>query len=421
MNPAHVGETREPYEPPHTNGTGVPPPGFFDDEPSAAADEHAQRTPPASPVQIVERWRVEGPLVRVPTGIRALDEACRGGLPLPWRALIIGAPSAGKTAVATIIADTIAREALDAGLCVGILAVDEEPDDVTVRLAQIAGFTVAQAELRAPDVLDRLALALESVRVRLYDATWTIEAAGADLATWTASEARLAALFIDSIQAARSARAAEATSPRELVEANVAAMRLASTAHRMLVVATSEANRNSYRSEQATEQSNDMAAGAESRAIEFGAQTLLMLRTPKDHADVIHVRLVKNRRARVGEFWLRLDREAHRLTACDNPEADPSVATERAERKRAANRADLARKAKALMGCVRGRMDLSARDLRTAVKLAGHKWGHETLPAIIERAAAGVDGERLVNRGDPKRCRWNVEALAPADQRFAND
>jgi KaiC/GvpD/RAD55 family RecA-like ATPase len=407
----------DPYAPPPTaNGAAGP-----DEQAQREAIQEAQRTPPATPVQIVERWRGEGPLVRVATGIVALDGACRGGLPLPWRMLIIGAPSAGKTAVATVIADMIAREALDGGLCVGILAVDEEPDDVTVRLAQIAGFTVAQAELRAPDVLDRLAVALASVRVRLYDATWTIEAAGADLAAWAASEGRRAALFIDSIQAARSERAAEATSPRELVEANVAATRTVSTVYRMLVVSTSEANRASYRSEQAAEQSNDMAAGAESRAIEFGAQTLLMLRTPKDHADIVHVRLVKNRRARVGEFWLRLDREAHRLTACDNPEADPSVATEIAERKRAANRADLAREAKALMACIRGRKEMSTRGLRTAVKLAGHKWGHETIPAIIERATTGVDGERLVNRGDAKRCRWNVEADASADRRLPND
>ena len=206
---------------------------------------------------------------------------CRGGLPVPWRVLIIGAPSAGKTAVETIIADTMAREAAEAGVCVGILAVDEEPDDVTVRLAQIAGFTVAEAEMRAHDVLDRMATALAGARIRFYDATWTIEAAGADLAPWAASQQRHAALFIDSIQAARLGAGAGATSPRETVEGNVAAMRSVSTVHRMLVAATSEANRASYRSEADAAQSNDLAAGAESRAIEFGAQTLLMLRTPR--------------------------------------------------------------------------------------------------------------------------------------------
>lgn len=360
-----------------------------------APDEPPQRTPPASPAEIVQRWRDEGPLVRVATGIAALDDACRGGLPLPWRVLIIGAPSAGKTAVATIIADTIARRAAAEGLCVGILAVDEEPDDVTVRLAQIAGFTVEQAELRDPDVLDRVAVALASVRVRLYDATWTIEAAGADLATWAASEQRRAALFIDSIQAARSERAAEATSPRELVEANVAAMRLVSTKHRMLVVATSEANRASYRSEQAAEQSNDLAAGAESRAIEFGAQTLLMLRTPKGHADVIHVRLAKNRRARVGEFWLRLDREGHRLTACDNPEADPEIVKVKGERKRAAKRSEVETDARSVLGVVVQAPGIGSRALRAKVGNLGLGMGVPRLDVALERLFAT---RRIENR-----------------------
>ena len=393
---------------------------YFDNDgapDSAHADARPQRTPPSTPVQIVERWLSEGPLVRVPTGIRPLDEACRGGLPFPWRVIVVGAPSAGKTFIAIVIARVLATR----DVCVGILAVDEEPDDLTVRLAQTAGFSIEEAEGRESEVLDRMRVALAELHVRLYDATWTIDAAAADLATWAKSEGRQAALFIDSIQATRSAASLDAETPRTIVEANVAAMRVASTAHRMLVVATSEANRASYRSDVAIDQSNDLAAGAESRAIEFGAQTQLMARTPKGHPDVIHVRITKNRRAHVGEFWLRLDREAHNVAECDNPERDPRIASAQAEGKRASNRADLAREAKALMGCVRGRTDLSARDLRTSVKLAGHQWGHEKLPAIIARAQAGVDGERLVDRGDAKRCRWKVEADASADRRLADE
>ena len=415
MKPGDVPSNREPYVRRSSSANGE-----AGREARDAAVDVGQRTPPASPSDIVARWHVEGPLVRIPTGIRALDEACRGGLPIPWRVIIVGAPSAGKTFIEIVTADNLARRLAAEGLCVGILAVDEEPDDVTVRLAQIAGFTVAQAEGRDPSVLDDMAAKLGALRVRLYDATWTIDAAAADLAAWAKAEGTRAALFIDSLQAGRSAAGAKADAPRLVVEANVAAMRAASTIHRLLVVATSEANRASYRNEEAA-QSNDLAAGAESRAIEYGAQTQLMVRTPKDHSDVIHVRIAKNRRARVGEFWLRLDRERHAIAECDNPEADPSVATAKAERKRAANRADLAREAKALMACVRGRVDMTARELRVAVKLAGHKWGHETLPAIVERAVAGVDSERLVNRGDAKRCRWNVEAVASADRGLPHD
>ena len=283
--------------------------------------KEAQRSPPTTPADIVARWRNEGPLVRIPTGIAALDDLCRGGLPVPWRVMIVGAPSAGKTATEIIIADKLARAAEEHGLCVGCLCVDEEPEDITVRLAQIAGFTLAQAETRDPQVVDDMQKKLSQLRIRMYDSTWTIEAAGVDLSAWAVADSRRAALFIDSIQAARAERG-DAKSPRELVEANVVAMRLVSTEHRLLVVATSEANRDSYRDEDAAERKNDLAAGAESRAIEFGAQTQLMLRTPKGHPDIIHFRVAKNRRAQRGEFWQRLDWERHTLASSPDPKND---------------------------------------------------------------------------------------------------
>src|SRR5450432_984912 len=108
MNAGNVGSTREPFKsngvPPERQGTAAP-----------------TRNPPASPADVVERWGREGPLVRVPTGIAPFDQACRGGLPIPWRVLIVGAPSAGKTLVAVTIADTLARALADVGLCVGVL------------------------------------------------------------------------------------------------------------------------------------------------------------------------------------------------------------------------------------------------------------------------------------------------------------
>jgi hypothetical protein len=283
------------------------------------------------------------------------------------------------------------------------------------------GFTVAEAEKRDPAVLRRMAEALADRRIRLYDATHTIESGAADLAAWAKAEGRQAALFIDSIQAARSDAALSADSPREIVEANVAAMRVASTGHRMLVGATSEANRASYRNEQASEQSNDLAAGAESRAIEFGAQTLLMLRTPKDHPDLVHVRIAKNRRAYVGEFWLKLDRERHALAECRAPSADPNVTAAKTEAKRRAAVVDVERDAKAVAGAVRANPGIGERDLRAALRTAGHRWGRDRLNAAKRRLAAGFGGDRLVDRSeDGRACSWHLEPIA-AGQRGAED
>lgn len=361
-------------------------------------------TPPTTPETVIARWRSDGPLQRVCTGIEALDRMCRGGLPIPWRVILVGAPSAGKTAVAIVVTDTLARAASDAGLCVGIVAVDEEDDDLTVRLLQIAGFTVAQAELRDPSTLEAMTEALAGLRLRFYDATHTIESAAADLAAWAATEQRPAMLLIDSLQAATSMLALGAPSPREHVEANVRAMRVIVAQHRMLVIATSEANRASYRNEDAADTSNDLAAGAESRAIEFGAQTQLVLRTPKDHPDVIHVRVAKNRRADRGEFWLRLDRDRHIVEECPDPNADPQALAERQEQRRAGVRAEVLRDAEALAALlVRHPDGLGKRELRAALKAAGHKWGVERLDAARVALRAGHKGVHLVEVTEDKR------------------
>src|SRR5689334_4942679 len=87
-------------------------------------DPMAPKREGASPSSIATRWGTRGPLVRLPTGIAVLDDACRGGLSVPGRVALVGAPSVGKTAIAVIIADHMAR--LESGPCVGILAVDED-------------------------------------------------------------------------------------------------------------------------------------------------------------------------------------------------------------------------------------------------------------------------------------------------------
>ena len=374
---------------------------------------------PVTPADVIARWRHEGPLVRIATGIAPLDDACRGGFPSPWRVVIVGAPAAGKTFIEIAMADALARACDAAGLCVGVLAVDEDSEDLTVRLAQIAGFTIAQAETRAPEILDRMERALCLLRIRLYDARFTIDAAAADLAEWAASQGRRAALFIDSAQTARSSAgiALDEPSLRQVVEANTATIREVATRYRMIVIATSEANRNAYRSEDAAAQGNDMAAGAESRTLEYSAQTLLMLRTPKDHRDVIHVRIAKNRRAHAGvDFWLRLDRDRHALTECPDPSADPSAKAEEQNRKRAGVKAEVARDAEALISVLRKHpAGIGEKNLRAEVKIAGLKWGPERIEAAKVFVGKGHRGVRLVDRGPGGKGAAKVWCLVSVD------
>jgi KaiC/GvpD/RAD55 family RecA-like ATPase len=370
-----------------------------DDAPAkeqAPAVPAAPATPPATPSSIVASWQAEGEVVRLPTGIAALDKLCRGGLPVPRRVTIIGPPSAGKTMIAATIGDHVARAAGDAGACFGMCSIDEEPDDVTVRLLQRAGYSITEAEQRDPEVLRQMAAAIAALPIRLYDLTWTIEAAAADLAAWAKASGRRAVLVIDSLQTARSAGDPGRT-PRDSVEANVRAMRAVSNAHRLLVIATSEANRRAYQNEAAAQESNDMAAGAETRAIEFSAETLLMLRTPKDESDIINVKVVKNRRAYVGEFWLRLDRERHRVTECDDPAADPDRVATREQEKRQGVKASVLFDAEHLAGVLRCHPGgFGERALRAELRAQGFGWGTSRLAAAKAALTAGHKGCRLV-------------------------
>jgi KaiC/GvpD/RAD55 family RecA-like ATPase len=388
-------------------------------EPGASVEEGAAAPPrraSISPAEIVARWADEGPVVRVPTGIAPLDELCDGGLPIPRRVMLVGAPGAGKTAIEIVIADHMARAAGEFGLCVGVLAVDEEPDDVTVRLVQLAGFTLEEAERRDTEVLERMRAELEGLRVRLYDASHTIESAAADLAAWAESEGRRAALMIDSLHAVESDAGAGSRDERARITANVSAMRFVSTHYRMLVVATTEANRASYRNEAAADETNDIAAGAESRAIEFAAQTQLVLRTPKGHPEVIHVRVAKNRRLAKGEFWLTLDRARHALRECPDPSDCPEERAELAEKGRRSVRRGVEADARTVMDVVSRNPGLGDRELRAALRQAGHILGEVRFTAAVRVAEVGVDSRRLVDRrgGDGpsnERRRWHVEHL----------
>lgn len=359
-------------------------------------------------VGVVQRWLTEGPLRRIATGIPVLDRMCRGGLPVPWRVQLVGAPSAGKTAVAIVVAYHFACAAGEAGACVGILAVDEDPDDVTVRIAQIAGFSVAEAEAREPAVLEAMARELADLRIRLYTHEHSIESASKDLAAWAKAEGRPAVLVIDSLQTAVPDSAGPRLTAREHVEANVRAMRQAADGLRMIVISTSEANRAAYRD--LSNPQNDIAAGAESRAIEFSAQTQLVLRTPPDHPDVIHVKVAKNRRARKGEFWLTLDREKHTLAECENPSPKES-----SENKRSRAEVNLEEDAIKLSKLVALHSGLTVRELREwAAK--DLDWGHSRFDKARSRLEPGVAGWRLVNTGSKGAQKLVLEPFTESEE-----
>lgn len=202
-----------------------------------------------------------------------------------------------------------------------------------------------------------------------------------------------------------------------IVEANVAAVRRLTDEHRFVALMTSEANRASYKTSDAADTTNDLAAGAESRAIEYGAQLQLMLRTPKDHGDVVHVRVAKNRGADKGEFWLRMNRDRHTFARCDEPGMAPEEQAERAEVERRGNRRGVEADARALASIVSRRPGLGEGQLRAVIKATGYRWGTDRINAAKHRLSEGLDGVMLVDgrapdAGKTATCHWRVVRVA---------
>jgi hypothetical protein len=242
--------------------------------------------------------------------------------------MLVGMPSAWKTGLAVYLADRFER----AGLCVGILAIDEEPEDVAVRIAQMSAFDRTKLQLQDREELDAACEDLDGAHLILYDHVHTIESAAYDLYKRARDAGKRAVFVVDSIQTARCNALGEkaAASPRDVVEANVAAFRWVTSTYRMLGIATSEANRAAYRDGGLMQAS--MAAGAESRSIEYAAQTMIVLRADDAEPDTLfHADVAKNRARLKGEFSFRLNREHHTIAMVESGQ----LKNERKEAKRA--------------------------------------------------------------------------------------
>jgi hypothetical protein len=298
--------------------------------------------------------------------------------------VVVGAPGAGKTFLTT----WWARRWAKAGAHVGMLAIDEDPEDITVRLAQMAGHTVASCEQRAPWDLERIALDLaELSTIRLYGAATTIEAAATNLARAGSSES-IRVLIVDSLQ-----------TERAIVSANIAAIREVATRHRLLVIATSEAPRSQYATVDQAASANRIASAKSSGAVEYGAQTLLYLSSVAGESDLVKVDIAKNRRGAAGPqvLHLRLNREQHTLAEVSDPR--PAAASSRDAERAAKTSADLAKKVNEVAGIVYQSPGIGSRELRTRVQLKCGCGSTKAQLAIAAALDAGAIEDRPVVRG----------------------
>lgn len=328
--------------------------------------------------EVIDSWLSTGPLVHEPTGIARLDELTGGGPVYGSRWYLAGAPDAGKTALLLQIAHTLAQR----GVCVGLLAVDEDPSDVVTRLAQRVGYSRHHCEARDSQVLENMQTELGGLSLRFYDAAWTIEAAAADVVAHAAG--RRVMLGIDSVQTVSCDAEAPASGGRELSEvaavtARVRAIRDVATRHGLIAMATSEFGRSAYSSSDRTQQSSTMASGKWSGAIEYSARVLLGLRSVSGEADLVELDVAKNKHGPRDEtVYLKIDRRAQTLTATAYEPPPKSSAKSR-------DSATLERVAEdglAVARALRAQPGLGAVELRSVVK-ATCGFGHARTDAAL--------------------------------------
>jgi hypothetical protein len=294
---------------------------------------------PADAAAAIAAMRNRGAIVRSSTGLEALDRLTRGGFPFASRIVIQGAPDAGKTIMLMQIGDTMAC----AGVHVGILAIDEDREDIIGRLLQRRGCTRDEVDALSGSAVEAALRDVEQLPLRVYDSTWTIDRAADDLALHSGDAHR--ALLIDSIQVARCDADDDRDNETANVSARMAAVRAAATRHKMLVICTSEMSRGSYRSAVAAATTNDMAAAKHSGAIEYAARALFTLRSVPGSGGVVELRTTKNKlgpctTANERGTFLRLHLATQHISSADDYQ--PAVAESGDEDVRVVAREDAA-------------------------------------------------------------------------------
>ncbi len=249
----------------------------------------------------------QGPIVRLATGIPSVDTAMRGGIAVPRFVVVGGAPGVGKTSLAIYLAFLWACR----GVWVGILAIDEGPEGVVMRIAQMLGFSVSALEEGDAELWELLLERLAKLPILIVDGDddeATVENVARALSVL--AKGAPSVLVVDSVQTVRAVGSEKADGIRARIDIVVRALKRVPQRYLMMVIATCELARGSYRSKQAAEQINDLAAFKESGSIEYAGQTLFVLRSVPGEESLIDVAVPKNRAHRKQPFRLRMD---HRL------------------------------------------------------------------------------------------------------------
>lgn len=381
LDRAFTDEQPVPVDPRKTNGTR-----------SSSPDPRPKLPIRLSPGRIALRLRARAVGRRLTTGFPTLDRAVREGIPLGRLVMLLGAPGAAKTTLATYLLEQWERQG---AVCV-YLAADEADDGILIRLGQLNGFVREQLEAEGPEgdaARSKFDEAVAGRQFAIVDPDGdgdpdTLEAVIDGLKAFAGE--RPCVLFVDSLQTVRCVAAERASTPRERIDAKIQLLKHAAKSG-VLVIVISEMARGAYRTGDREQDTNALAAGKESGAIEYSAALLLALRSVKGEHGLIDVEVPKNRLGSAKpELRLRLDFARASLAEVDRPiDEAKSGAISAAKREKAREK---------LLGLVATNPGSSAQQLRSLARLQNqlvstslNELEHEG--AI--RAESGTRGERL--------------------------
>jgi hypothetical protein len=288
------------------------------------------------------------------------------------------------------------------GIAIGILGVDEDDEGLLTRFLQRRGFHRKQCETRDHADLGRMQAAVQGLRLRFYDESWTIDAAVADLAAFAAEHGTRAALGVDSLQTVRCDAEKGSTALREQVSLRALTLKVTAKRHGLIIIDTSEMGRAGYRSRDSKEQVNALALGKESGSIEFQTKVQLVLFSVPGQSDLVQMQIAKNKLGPIhpsddpdAGIYMRLDRDGQQFTEVPEYKPAPDQRTSARDAKADQQKVEDAARLAVVIGQKPGQTANKTEDAlirATPGKLGDRRWrdARATLgPALIEVPGSG--------------------------------
>jgi len=348
----------------------------------------------------VLRGLKEASVPRFATGIPTLDRKTRGGIPRGRLAVIVGRPGGGKTGIALSVAGHLAGRAdilvvtylADAGLEAGVVRLAQRFGADRDRLEAGDADEVARAIAAAPPATNVIYLDPDDPRTSLDLLFATID---------KLAEGRTIFLVVDSAQVVRPGRATKPGDIRLTVKDVADRLKVELRRRHAIGFLVSQQARAGYRSKKADERADPLASAAESSALEYMADVLLVVDPTDD--DGAKVFIAKSRiGGRGATFHLALDRDRCVYREVDAAALQDEESSRQEEEQRRRVTADAGKLADVLQKNAEG---LSVTAIRGALR-----WNHARTNAALSELERQdrVFGEASERRGGGWRWRLVV-------------